>query len=73
MHNTYAVLYTQAPLASTANVSADKGIARARREISKQQSFFPRPNSLLFTVEEVPKPRSIASQNAQSMSNTRNT
>jgi hypothetical protein len=26
MHNTYAVLYTQAPLASTANVSADEGI-----------------------------------------------
>jgi hypothetical protein len=28
MHNTYAVLYTQGPLASTANVSADEGIRR---------------------------------------------
>jgi hypothetical protein len=26
MHNTYAVLYTQGPLASTANVLADEGI-----------------------------------------------
>jgi hypothetical protein len=39
MHNTYAVLYTQGPLASTANVSADEGITLFTPHISGHNNF----------------------------------